>query len=327
MNSPHLFDPVVWDTAEELGFDSTGGVTREEFLRTRNDAVPLIAAAQTGDLAAVSVLLSQPDIAVDASGRLGETALHMAAALGYATIVDALICAGAPVDAVDKDGSTPITHCARFCAPERAVSVATLLLAAGADATRETGAHRSTVQWAALAGNAPLVELLLTHSSSPPGSVLADALASRRADVVRAVLQHAPAPDVTDLRPALWCGSWDVFDAVYQKAAPSRDAFTAFASQVLDDLLYEKIPHGGFTIVDVADRFLGQYDADPDAESLAAVLLASGDMALLDVAVKHGLDVKRLGDAQLSELLAEARGRKAPPEFELRAAALREERK
>jgi ankyrin repeat protein len=71
-------------------------------------ATPLVVAAQIGDLAAVQTLLAY---GADVGGRnreSGETALHAAAREVYPAVVRALVAAGAPTDARDAAGLTPL---------------------------------------------------------------------------------------------------------------------------------------------------------------------------------------------------------------------------
>lgn len=103
--------------------------------------VPEAAAPAAGHLAqqpAASVQ-SKPasDCYVDAQDRIGNTALHYAAALGRTHTLEALLAAGAAVNAVNHEGCTPL-HMAVSgpccCTPACSATVQ-LLLAAGADVT------------------------------------------------------------------------------------------------------------------------------------------------------------------------------------------------
>ena len=89
----------------------------------------LPALARKGDHAAVSRLLQQDGIDVDAAQVDGTTALHWAAYGGDAELAALLLDAGAEPDAVNRNGSTPL---ALACANGAAVVVARLL-DAGAD--------------------------------------------------------------------------------------------------------------------------------------------------------------------------------------------------
>jgi ankyrin repeat protein len=61
---------------------------------------------------------------INSTGREGETALHMAAALGDVELVRLLCGYHADVSALTEDYLTPLLHCARFCGfPDAALPV------------------------------------------------------------------------------------------------------------------------------------------------------------------------------------------------------------
>ncbi|KAJ2974766.1 hypothetical protein NQ176_g5881 [Zarea fungicola] len=134
---PYAFSPILrfYDESDGFMYDRWRGtgLVDEAYFAARNDAAPLVVAAQTGDHDAVRTLLATGSANMEDSGLEGETALHMAAALGYLGIVQSLLGAGANVDALDKEQSTPLTHCIRFCPSPQACQVALALLAAGAN--------------------------------------------------------------------------------------------------------------------------------------------------------------------------------------------------
>lgn len=134
---PYSFSPNLRFHDESDGFMYDRwrgtGLVDDAYFAARNDAAPLVVAAQTGDLDAVRTLLATGSANMEDSGLEGETALHMAAALGYLGIVQSLLEAGATVDALDEEESTPLTHCIRFCPDAEACQVALALLAAGAN--------------------------------------------------------------------------------------------------------------------------------------------------------------------------------------------------
>lgn len=140
-NPPHAFDPrlhfidecdIFWDIWRGTGLTGTA------YFAARNDKVPLIVAAQNNDLPEVQRLLTSSESSEGATninevGLEDESALHMAAALGHLSIVEALLAAGANPSLKDGEGSTPLIHCARFCPPEKSVDVVKALIAAGAN--------------------------------------------------------------------------------------------------------------------------------------------------------------------------------------------------
>ena len=85
--------------------------------------------ARAGDRAAVSRLLQQDGVDVDATQVDGTTALHWAAYGDDAELAELLLDAGADPDAVNRNGSTPL---ALACA-NAGTAVVARLLDAGAD--------------------------------------------------------------------------------------------------------------------------------------------------------------------------------------------------
>ena len=76
--------------------------TRESY------ATPLVVAAQIGDLAAVQALIEYGADVGGRSSESGETALHAAAREVFPEVVRVLVAAGAPTDARDAAGLTPL---------------------------------------------------------------------------------------------------------------------------------------------------------------------------------------------------------------------------
>ncbi|THV06396.1 ankyrin [Dendrothele bispora CBS 962.96] len=134
-----LFSPFLnyYDQSDSMVDIWRGtGLTGDAYFAARNDSRPLIVAAQSDNLPLVEQLISQNRSLLDQKGLEGETALHMAAALGHLTIVKELIEAEASVDALDEEGSTPLIHAIRFCPPDAAEEIVTALLSAGANPTQ-----------------------------------------------------------------------------------------------------------------------------------------------------------------------------------------------
>ena len=102
---------------------------------------PLHWAAISGNAAAIEALLGA-GAQVDARAEDGVTPLHWAAQNGDAAAVEALLDAGAEVDARDGDGQTPL-HLAAFSDSAAAVEA---LMDAGAQAlTPDCGGYQSTI--------------------------------------------------------------------------------------------------------------------------------------------------------------------------------------
>jgi ankyrin repeat protein len=116
--------------------------------------------ARTGDRAAVSRLLQQEGIDVDAAQVDGTTALHWAAYGDDAELVGLLLDAGADPDAVNRNGSTPL---ALACASAGAGVVARLLDAGADPHLAPTG--EPPILTCARTGRAAAVRALLAHGA------------------------------------------------------------------------------------------------------------------------------------------------------------------
>lgn len=294
----------------------------------QNDQVPLVVAAQTGDIDAVCQLIENPDIDLNTAGLHEETALHMACAVGYPDIVTFLVNAGANVDITDKEGSTPLTHCARFCPPHVSGIIAEILLKAGANPTKTLSrdTSMSPLQWAICFSNIPVAEALLPVSSLE--RTIEQALSAYRGRKTISslvfLLDRGVSPTSSDLHSALKCGSWEVFDLVKDKLALSPDGFQDFAVAALDDLLYESILTPGFTIDEVGGRLFRVHNVDPNYKRIAEVVVASGSAELLEHALEFGLDLKNLDEAEVYELVTEAQeNRRTGADWAVRIAGLR----
>jgi hypothetical protein len=156
-------------------------------------AVPALLAACGGNHDAPDLvrLLLRHKASTTATDRLGRTALHVAALNGHAEMVDALLGAGAPIDARDANGVTATMEAARAganrvlqrmvfrkpavdlldqagrgalliaCASRQAnEETVRLLLALGADPTIAAADGRRAIDHAVAAGRWPVVALL-----------------------------------------------------------------------------------------------------------------------------------------------------------------------
>jgi ankyrin repeat protein len=98
------------------------------------------------------------------SVQTGGTPLHVAAALGAAEAVEALLAEGAAVDAErEADGHTPLHHAAAMGHAE----VVRVLLRAGADVERAGKSGARPLMVAAAFGHAPVVAALLAGGADP----------------------------------------------------------------------------------------------------------------------------------------------------------------
>lgn len=155
--------------------------------------VPALIAACSGadDLPSLVKLLVRHKATLDATDRLGRTALHAAALHGHAEMADALLAAGAQIDATDANGVTATMEAARAganrvlqrlvfrkpaidrvdqagrsalaicCASRKAgEETARLLLALGADPSIVGNDGRRAIDHAVAGGRWPVVALL-----------------------------------------------------------------------------------------------------------------------------------------------------------------------
>ena len=161
----------------------------------------IIAAAASGDVAAIGVELARDAALAQASNETGDTPLHHAARNGQLQAVRALLAAGGNVDAVRGDGYRPV-HCALMpnwffqVQPRRRDEIADLLLSSGA---------RMTIFIAALRGDTRYVSDALARDRSLANfddtchhRVLSAAV--RRGDVAmtRLLLEHGADPNLPE---------------------------------------------------------------------------------------------------------------------------------
>jgi ankyrin repeat protein len=119
--------------------------------------------AYTGDLASVESLAAN-GVPVDSADQEGRTALMLAAYNGHTVVVSFLIENGAEVNAQDEAGQTALTY-----AVKRAFhATAEALLDEGADANVRNRKNGVTpLMIAAVAGDLPMIQLLLDHGADP----------------------------------------------------------------------------------------------------------------------------------------------------------------
>jgi ankyrin repeat protein len=115
-------------------------------------------AAKSGDWTALQTVLKQRGTSGDPLAD-GTTALHWAAFRGRREGVEALIRAGAPVDAIDDNGITPLA----LASANGDEVIASLLLAAGARPNLARPSGETPVMTAARSGSVPAVKALLAH--------------------------------------------------------------------------------------------------------------------------------------------------------------------
>ena len=178
----------------------------------QSDSSALVNAARDGDVATVQALLAGD---ADANTALGDglTALHQAAAYGRADVAEALIAAGADLEAATRIGSyTPLHLAARGAH----AAVVRHLVAAGANVeavTSTSGVSPLHLAAAAIDG-AEVVEALLADGADPNAressagqTPLMFAAGANRAESAKALLQGGAdariATRVIDVLPSL----------------------------------------------------------------------------------------------------------------------------
>ena len=122
--------------------------------------VPLIEAVKAGDAAAVEALLNAGAY-IDAAEPDGTTALHWAAHNDDLRLVAALLEAGAEADATTRYGVAPLALAATNGSPE----ALRLLLEAGGDPNRASGEGETPLMTVARTGVVPAVEVLIEHGA------------------------------------------------------------------------------------------------------------------------------------------------------------------
>ncbi|CAL1144599.1 unnamed protein product [Cladocopium goreaui] len=122
---------------------------------------PLTYAAVHGHLEVVEALLAA-GASVEAKNHNGEGPLHLAAANCHLEVVEALLAAGASVDAKSNSGEQPL-HLAAWTCNLEAVQA---LLAAGASVEAKSDKGATPLHWAADNGQAAVVEQLLAAGAA-----------------------------------------------------------------------------------------------------------------------------------------------------------------
>jgi ankyrin repeat protein len=120
----------------------------------------------TNELHRVTVLLDY-GASLDDCGRYGLTALHYAVRGGNLPLIKALLEKGARVDAVDKDGLTPLLQLAKTRSKADPIPVMELLVASGADVLARDDMEGTLLMHFARRGNAEAVQWLLAHGADP----------------------------------------------------------------------------------------------------------------------------------------------------------------
>ena len=139
--------------------------------------LPLHSAVNGGESEALEFLLSRDDIDVNEIGGFGWTALQLAAAHGYPTLVKRLLEAGANPDISNVKGMTPLMYAANYGNAE----ICALVLEYGATVNMQDAIGRTALYYATSAGSVEVVKLLLNHRADPSLKALNKKTALERA--------------------------------------------------------------------------------------------------------------------------------------------------
>ncbi|KAJ7670261.1 ankyrin repeat-containing domain protein [Mycena rosella] len=300
---PHAFSPrLAFFDEDSVFFDIWRGTGLEgtAYFAARNDSVPLIRASQTNDIAAVQNLISSPGLRIDESGLEGETALHMACALGYAEVAEALISAGASLDATDHEGVTPLVHCTRFCPPNDSARVVTILLAAGANPLHIVGLDlaRYPPLWFAInAHNMSAVRILapLTPLDFPSESYhrhITDAAIYSAAthshantEVLEFLIECGLPLEPRDLAKA--AADDQTFELIVQALGLSNTQVAQLGHQILLNTWTLHRPY----IVPCMKRLVEHYQLDLNEDTVLRLIVSSMSLELLRTSATLGLNL------------------------------------
>ncbi|EQC30165.1 hypothetical protein SDRG_12018 [Saprolegnia diclina VS20] len=146
--------------------------------------------------AVVTQLLAVPEVDLKRTNKLGRTVLHVACASGQGSVVALLLRAGATIQAVDREGNTPLM----LACTHNHVAVVMQLLSQPplADETLKMQDGRSALHVAARAGHVRLLRWLLESTttdvngcSATGTTALMEAVDHRKPGVVTYLLRHS----------------------------------------------------------------------------------------------------------------------------------------
>ena len=157
-------------------------------LRFQDDRSALDRAASRGYVG-ISRAIVEHGADMNAVGADGRAAIHHAAAAGKAGVVSLLCHMGAAFDELDGEGYTPL----HLCAISGHVATSRILLAAGADVTRQGSLlSLSPLAFAAAKGNVDVLRVILGHAGADVNAETAGVTALHAA----AALNNVEAIDV-----------------------------------------------------------------------------------------------------------------------------------
>src|SRR4029077_19341540 len=118
----------------------------------------------SNELHRVRVLLGY-GASIDDRGRYGLTALHYAVRGGKLPLIELLLERGAPADALDEDGLTPLLHLSKTRSKADPIPVMELLAASGANVDARDETQGTLLMYFARRGNVGAVQWLLAHGA------------------------------------------------------------------------------------------------------------------------------------------------------------------
>ncbi|KAJ7281652.1 ankyrin repeat-containing domain protein [Mycena rebaudengoi] len=299
---PYAFSPFLQSFDEsDLAFDiwRGTGLKGTAYFAARNDSVPLVRASQLNDIAAVQNLISSPGLRIDESGLEGETALHMACALGYAEIAEILVAAGASVNAADHEGSTPLVHCTRFCPTNDSARVVTILLAAGADPLHAVSVDlaRFPPLWFSINNHnmsavrllAPLTPLDFPGSPSPKHYItdvaVYSAVKHADTDILEFLIESGLPLEARDLAKA-------TDDPTFAVLTQSLRLSNAEIAQLAPQILLGTWTLDRRSTAPFLKRLVEQHQLDVNEEGVPMFIISSGSIELLSASATLGLNLK-----------------------------------
>ncbi|KAF9465448.1 ankyrin repeat-containing domain protein [Collybia nuda] len=296
------------------------GLTGSAYYSIRNDGVPLIVSVQENDLSRVQQHIAD-GVDVQAVGLDGETALHMAAALGHTQAIVLLLAANAIVDVQTYDGCTPLVQCARFCPLDLSVATADLLLSAGADPMK-TVTHDLVslppLVYAIRSKNIPLIKHLtpitnlgyvagigrttsecareaLALASNSGDTVVFDYLYSRGLPIQPASLFYATHPATFDTIITTIPVEQVELQALAPRLLYSARSFRPSLEFAHSNLLSS---FGSYLAL-LAAKLFGTYNIDPNEKDMRVSIIACGDESLVRIAIRHNFDITALSDLEI----------------------------
>lgn len=243
---------------------------------------PLLQAVKNNDAAALSSIVSQGGVDVNAPAPDGATALHWAAYLNNKEVVQTLIQAGADVRAANRYGATPLS----LACTNRNAELVGMLLDAGADANEKTPEGETALMTAARAGDVEVTKELLAHGAEPNlkegwrgQTALMWAAAEGHVDVVEALVKagsdiHLSSDEgFTPLLFAIRQGQMEVVKSLLNAGADPNEIYHAPPREEGDQ--YRRASSGMFPKPRTGTSALGIAVANAHYE-LAAMLLDKG---------------------------------------------------